>query len=83
MQMKRWVVALLLALAAGNALAQTPGEIAFWESVRDSKNPAELRAYLQQFPNGVFKPLAEARVAGDIPPMDADFDLELVSYQLK
>ena len=48
-----------LLLAAGPALAQqaNPAEIAFWESVRDSRNPAELRAYLQQFPKGVFAPL--------------------------
>jgi hypothetical protein len=54
-----------LALAAGPALAQqaNPAEIAFWESVRDSRNPAEIRAYLQQFPNGVFVPLARARLA--------------------
>ena len=53
-----------LLLAAGPALAQqaNPAEIAFWESVRDSKNPEELRAYLQQFPKGVFAPLAQARL---------------------
>ena len=41
----------------------TSVEISFWESVRDSKNPAELQAYLDQFPNGVFAPLAKARLA--------------------
>jgi hypothetical protein len=49
--------------AAGAAHAQAPGEIVFWETVRDSKNPAELRAYLQRFPNGMFAPIAEARIA--------------------
>jgi hypothetical protein len=39
------------------------GEIAFWKSVRDSRNPAELRAYLDQFPNGVFAPIARERLA--------------------
>jgi hypothetical protein len=54
-----------LLLAASPALAQqaNPAEISFWESVRDSRNPAEIRAYLQQFPNGVFAPLAKARLA--------------------
>lgn len=52
-----------LALAGSPAHAQSPGEISFWESVRDSRNPAELRAYLQQYPNGTFKALAEARLA--------------------
>src|SRR5689334_11380789 len=40
------LVAALLAVAP--ARAQTPAsaeEIAFWETVRDSKNPAELQAY--------------------------------------
>ena len=50
-------------LAAGPVHAQSPGEIAFWESVRDSRNPAELRAYLKRFPDGMFAPLAEARLA--------------------
>ena len=55
----------VLALIAGYAQAQTapaPGEIAFWESVRDSKNPDELRAYLQAFPNGMFAPIARTRL---------------------
>ena len=34
--------------------AQNAAEIAFWNSIKDSKNPAELRAYLQAFPAGVF-----------------------------
>jgi hypothetical protein len=58
---------LAVALVAGQAQAQTagpaPGEVAFWESVRDSKNPEELRAYLQTFPNGMFAPIARARLA--------------------
>lgn len=59
------LLAIALLFAAAPALAQgaTATEISFWESVRDSKNPAELRAYLQQYPNGAFKALAEARLA--------------------
>jgi hypothetical protein len=53
----------VLFLAANPLHAQAPGEISFWESVRDTKNPAELRAYLQQYPNGIFKALADARLA--------------------
>lgn len=54
----------------GGATASTPApsenaaEIAFWNSVKDSKNPAELRAYLQAFPTGVFAPLAKVRIEG-------------------
>jgi len=62
----RLVIAFVLALAATPVCAQPRAdatEISFWESVRETKNPAELRAYLQQYPNGVFKALAEARLA--------------------
>ncbi len=36
-------------------------ELAFWESVKDSSDPAELEAYLAQFPEGAFAPLAKTR----------------------
>ncbi len=48
----------------------------FWQSVMKSTNPAEFEAYLAQFPNGVFRALAEARLvalrapAGE-PPLGA------------
>ena len=35
----------------------------FWQSIANSTNPAEFEAYLPQFPNGVFRALAEARLA--------------------
>ena len=35
----------------------------FWQSVMNSTNPAEFEAYLSQFPNGVFRALAEARLS--------------------
>ena len=52
------------------ALAQQ--ETVFWESIRDSANPAEFEAYLRQFPAGVFRALATVRLpalrgAGDPP----------------
>jgi adenylate cyclase len=34
-------------------------ELAFWNSVKDSDNPAMIRAYLDRFPNGEFRILAE------------------------
>ena len=45
------------------APASAEQETVFWQSVMDSSNPAELEAYLAQFPNGVFRALAEARLA--------------------
>ena len=37
-------------------------ELAFWESVRESDNPASLRAYPEKYPEGEFKVLAEIRL---------------------
>ncbi len=37
-------------------------EALFWESVRNSSNPAELNAYLAKYPDGAFAPLARARL---------------------
>ena len=49
------------------ASAQQPAtaeqETVFWQSIADSTNPAMFEAYLAQFPNGVFRALAEARLA--------------------
>ena len=65
-----YAFALVLALLAGTGFvavhaqdaAQNPAEIAFWSSVKDAKNPAELRAYLTAFPNGLFSQLARLRI---------------------
>jgi hypothetical protein len=37
-------------------------ELAFWESVKSSNQPAELQAYLSQYPEGVFAGLAKVRM---------------------
>jgi adenylate cyclase len=37
-------------------------ELAFWESVRKSYNPESLKAYLEKYPEGEFRPLAEIRL---------------------
>jgi TPR repeat protein len=37
-------------------------ERTFWESVRNSTDPAELAAYLETYPNGHFAPLARLRL---------------------
>jgi hypothetical protein len=36
-------------------------ELTFWESIKDSGNPAEFAAYLERYPAGTFAALAEAR----------------------
>jgi len=56
---------------AGPAMAQNPAsqsgaslqaEITFWESVRDTRDPAELQAYLDKYPQGTYSGLAKARL---------------------
>ena len=37
-------------------------ELSFWESVRESDNPALIQAYLEKYPNGEFSALARIRV---------------------
>ena len=41
--------------------AADSAELLFWETIKDSTNPAEYRAYLEQYPDGVFAALARIR----------------------
>ncbi|QDW38710.1 peptidase [Bradyrhizobium sp. KBS0727] len=48
------------------AVASAPGsdvELEFWRSIKDSNKVEELNAYLTNYPNGQFKPLALSRIA--------------------
>ncbi|MGE0875896.1 MAG: caspase domain-containing protein [Burkholderiales bacterium] len=38
-------------------------ELAFWDSIKDSANPADFTAYLQRYPQGAFAPIARNRLA--------------------
>jgi len=38
-------------------------EVVFWQSIVRSRDPADFEAYIQQFPQGVFTPLARLRLA--------------------
>jgi hypothetical protein len=48
---------------ASTAPAGTDVELEFWRSVKDSNKPEELNAYVTNYPNGQFKPLAQAKIA--------------------
>lgn len=37
-------------------------ELVFWDSIKDSSNPDDYRAYLNKFPNGIFAELAHNRI---------------------
>lgn len=55
---------LLLTVWTGPSPGQAaePEEIALWESVRDTESPAELRLFLEAYPNSRFAPLAKLRL---------------------
>ncbi len=42
-------------------------ELAFWETVSQGRDPAMLRAYLEKYPRGEFRSLAEIMLAGNPP----------------
>ena len=48
---------------ASPGAASPEQENLFWQSIMNSADPAEFEAYLAQFPGGVFRSLAEARLA--------------------
>jgi uncharacterized caspase-like protein len=55
------------AAAVAPAPAQAPAgnqqaELLFWDSIKNSDNPATFEAYIKQFPNGIFAGLAQAKV---------------------
>ena len=49
--------------SAGTPTGSAELDALFWQSIMNSTNPTEFEAYLTQFPNGVFRSLAEARLA--------------------
>ena len=45
-------------------------ELVFWTSIKDSSDPAELKAYLEKYPDGQFSGLAQARIKRLEPSQD-------------
>ena len=63
---------------AASATGQQPAaatpeqENLFWQSIVNSTNPADFEAYLAQFPNGVFRALAQNRLTAMREPAAGD-----------
>ncbi|WSG77376.1 hypothetical protein U8P80_30900 (plasmid) [Rhizobium beringeri] len=55
-------------------------EVAFWESVQQSDDPAEYALYLERFPNGQFVELAAARLENG-GPGDHDPGVEVAFWE--
>ena len=69
---------------AADEIDSTGVELAFWESIKDSQDGSEFEAYLQRYANGVFAPLAQARLRtlADPTRIDTDADASIVSVEL-
>ena len=71
--MRPLCLALLVALASvagaqtGDKAEELRAEMVFWESIRASTDPADFRAYLEQYPQGRFAALARNRLAATAP----------------
>ena len=49
--------------SAGPAGDTNSAEMIYWNTIKDSRNPADVRAYVTKFPNGLFVELANNRIA--------------------
>ena len=54
-------VAVPATAAAANAATELALDLAFWDAVKGSSNPADYRAYMEQYPQGRFAALARIR----------------------
>jgi class 3 adenylate cyclase len=61
-------------------------QLAFWDAIKDSADPAEFEAYLEQYADGPFAKLAEARrqalLEGTTQPEPSASPAELVALEL-
>ncbi len=49
--------------AQNNSQAAMDREMLFWDSIKDSDDPALFKAYLTAFPKGIFAPIAKRRIS--------------------
>jgi hypothetical protein len=69
----RWmfVVSAMLMPAAAHADDNDAMDLAFWQSIQNSTNPAEYQSYLDAFPHGKFAKLATIRANQVLPSSPA------------
>jgi uncharacterized caspase-like protein len=56
---------------AAPEINETVLELAFWDAIKTSANPADYAAYLEQYPKGRFAALARVRMAAQKPALAA------------
>jgi hypothetical protein len=62
-----------LAISTGaRADGTDPADLVFWDTIKNSTNPEEYKAYLQEFPTGRFAAIARLRANSAPPPVVAD-----------
>lgn len=54
--------------ATGRTVDPAAVELSFWESIKNSSDPEDFKAYLDKYPNGVFAALARRRAATKSSP---------------
>ena len=52
----------LSSTAKSTSAADREVELSYWDSVKDAEDPALFRAYLEKYPDGEFKDLAEIQI---------------------
>lgn len=64
--------------------AQDTAEIAFWQSVHDSGSIAQLKAYIDAYPNGTYRSLADIKIselAGGTPVVQSSSGVDTVDVR--
>ena len=59
------------AVAAPSVVDRSQMELAFWDSIKNSSNPQDYKAYLEQYPQGSFASLARSRAIAPAAPVVA------------
>jgi len=57
-------------------------ELAFWDAMKDSRDPAEFTAYLEQYPQGAFTALADARLKALLEEAEAPAEPQADAVEL-
>ncbi|HXI24654.1 MAG TPA: hypothetical protein VNG71_12385, partial [Pyrinomonadaceae bacterium] len=83
---------LVIAVTSGatNAASNVPGNIAtvdpaaielsFWESIKNSNNPNDFKAYLDKYPDGQFAELAKSRASAARPSSGGGDSVEMMYW---